>query len=176
MPIRSAFAMLAIFAAACSSSSGDKNNSGDGEQHNPTGPGDFTSVWQAASAQYTYIDSANPAIPSSQTYAVPQTTFDENHGLDVEAYVGFDDTHVIRYAHYTGEDLYYRITEAATQSADTYIADNSNFTLQDGALVEYSSSAGGTQTLVAITTYSVATFPPSTWPTDVVDYDTSANQ
>jgi len=144
---------------ACSS--GGQSGS---EHQTPGGPGDFSSVWQADSAQ---IQSTSGGLP--QSYKVPATLHDNNVGLDLEYFVAFDDTHVIHYAHYQGESLYYSIRETATHTGAAYVTKTAQFFLQNGSLTELNSLS----TVVTTTVYRVASFPPSSWPTTVIKYEAS---
>ncbi len=174
--------LFVLFAAAaiagCSSGNGgDGDGDGDRDDDASSGPGDFTSVWRADTVEILIQDTENPTgLPSNKTYDVPTTLLDANVGAEVESFIAFDATHLIRYAHYEGTDSYYRITQPGTLAEDVFVASTSNFLLEDGELSQTSIAQDGTQLLIITTHFEVAQFPPSNWPSAVITYDAEAGQ
>jgi len=175
-----ALVFLAVLVVGCSNSNNSSKNDGDDTQN---GPGDFSSVWQPASANLYVVDTANPTGGTQQDYDLPKTLTEANSGLEVESYVAFDASHIIRYAHYQGQNVYYRTSETAIVAGDSYITNTTQFSLDDGVLkqvgngvLEHTDGAPGATDVFITLTYAPAQFPPSDWPTNVITYDEDAAQ
>jgi hypothetical protein len=158
------------------SSGGSSGVSGSGNDTGAAGApatGSFDSIWKRASAQVTLLDASNPTAFVNSTVALPSTLPLPDDGRALEVYRQFQDGTLFTYAHVDGDEFYYRFTQATESAGDMYVVDASIFSLVDGLLTEQSSVMVGSSVLASTATYGAYTgdFPPSAWPTDVVELE-----
>lgn len=166
--------LFLLLLAACSSST--SSNGGDnGKPDAPSGPGDFSSVWQAASMEVTVFDPANPTTPAQRSIQVPALFKAPTTSTNVELYVTFEGDKRISYARYESSNVYYRITHPATHFGDgdsaQYATDGALYTLENGLLTATSAHESASKSIVAKTTYRRVAFPPAGWPTEKIDHE-----
>lgn len=160
---------------------GGGNTSTDGGGGS-SAPGDFSSVWQAESAELLFFDAANPAGLESHTIEMPAKNEAPGDGPEVELYLQFEGESRITYAYSEGDPAYYRFVEPATSSADFYSvqsADGSHsYSIEDGKLTDNAQQIfGSAWSAFTTTTYKkVDEFPPSDWPSKVVTYESEGVQ
>src|SRR5688572_32550590 len=87
------------------SSGGDGGTSsgGDGGSGGSNTPGDFSSVWQAESAELIVFDVNDPTGYQSHTIDIPAKSAGPGDGRDVELYVQFEGEYRITYAYSEGD-------------------------------------------------------------------------
>ena len=167
------------------SSGGDGGTSsgGNGGSGGSNTPGDFSSVWQAESAELLVFDVNDPTGFQSHNIDIPTKTAGPGGGPDVELYVQFEGESRITYAYSEGDSAYYRFSEPAYSiSGEFYTvqsADGShNYSIEDGKLTENAQQAfGSTWSMMTTTTYKkIDDFPPSDWPSKVVTYEVGGAQ
>lgn len=165
-----------------SSSGGAPGDGGSGEQPAEGGngsgaPGDFSSVWQAASVELLFFDAANPTGFESRTFDMPAAVEGPGGGREVELYVQFEGESRITYAYTDGDPAYYRFAQPAYGSEDFYSVSSSDgvhsYTIEDGKLVDMAQQAFGEAWGAITTTYyeKVDVFPPRGWPSKFVSYE-----
>lgn len=163
------------------STSGDGGTSGSGGGSNS--PGDFSSVWQAESAELMLFDANDPTGFESHTIDIPAKVAGPGDGPDVEVYVQFEGEYRITYAYSDGDPAYYRFSEPAISvSAEFYSVQSADgthsYSIEDGKLTDIAQQGFGSMLLgTTTTTYrKVDDFPPSDWPSKVVTYEVGGAQ
>src|SRR6187402_1377023 len=81
--------------------------------------GDFSSIWQATSAELMFIDPANAAGFESHTLEIPAKV-EAPDGREVELYLQFEGESRITYAYTEGDSAYYRFLQPASSFGDFY--------------------------------------------------------
>lgn len=170
--------LFAVFLAACGSSKNSGSSGPDGGlASSPSGPGNFSSVWQAASVEVSLYDTSNPtAAPPTQTVELPALTKEPTTGTNIELYVTFEGDKRVSYARYENTNAYYRITESATHagsgSSEMYsmMSSSSIYTLDDGLLKLTTTRQVDTKISITRTMFRKIDFPPAGWPTEKIDY------
>ena len=155
---------------------GDTSSGGSGGSGGSSTPGDFSSVWQADSVELLLYDATGGI--ESQTVEMPAKVESPVDGREVEFYVTFEGEQRITYAYTEGDPAYYRLLETAISvSGDFYAVQSEegshSYSLEDGKLTEITQqSFGSAWTAFTTTTYKkVEDFPPSDWPSEVVDHE-----
>ncbi len=154
--------------------SGGKSNGGGGDT---SSPGDFSGVWRFESVEFNYVDNAAPTEPISGTASFPKTIAVPQDGREAEFLQQFVGEQLITYAYYAGDPAYYRITQSAYMTQDSYVVDSGNtghvFTLEDGKLIDSSVGTSETAFILTKTIYEKldGAFPPSDWPSESLTYE-----
>lgn len=166
--------LCAALLTACGSKSSD-NGGADGTHAAPSGPGDFSSVWQAANVEVTVFDTANPmAVPPSQTVELPALVKEPTSGANIELYVTFDGSQRITYGRYENTNVYYRISEPYSHAGEgtsaTYSTTGNIYMLKDGILTLTTTRFADGKNYISKTTFRKIDFPPAGWPTEKIDY------
>lgn len=169
------------------STSGDGGTSSGGSSSGGSGgsssPGDFSSVWQAESAELLVLDANDAAGFESHTVDIPAKVAGPGDGRDVEVYVQFEGEYRITYAYSEGDSAYYRFSEPAISVSGEFYSVQSadgthSYSIEDGKLTENAQQVfGSTWSTITTTTYKkVDDFPPSDWPSKVVTYEVGGAQ
>lgn len=168
--------LCAVLLVACGSGSNGSSGVDGGPASSPTGPGDFSSVWQAASVELTVYDPANPtAAPSQQTVEIPALVKEPTTGSNIELYVTFEGSQRISYGRYENTNVYYRITQPWTHagegSSEMYSTESNIYMVKDGVLTLLSTRVADGKNFISKTTFRKVDFPPAGWPTEKIDYE-----
>lgn len=167
--------LSALLLVGCSNGSNNGNDGDGGRPASPTGPGDFSSVWQAASMEVTVFDPANPTEPQQRTIDVPALMKAPTTEKNVELYVTFEGDKRISYARYENTDVYYRITHSAMPFGEgdgaQYSTENDLYTLEEGGLTQTTARESDGKSIVVTTKFRRVAFPPAGWPTEKIDQD-----
>ncbi|MFZ5892755.1 MAG: hypothetical protein ACOY0T_16975 [Myxococcota bacterium] len=138
--------------------------------------GDFSSVWRFENVEVTYLDSTTPTMPKDATATFPSAIEVPADGREAEFLRQFEADQLVTYAYYAGESAYYRLTETALKTEDSYVVSSGNsghvFTLEEGKLIDTSTSSFGSAFVISKTTYRKleGAFPPSGWPSQFVTH------
>lgn len=144
----------------------------------PSTPGDFSSVWQAESAEMMFFDPQNPAGLETHTLDIPAKVEGPGDGREVELYLRFEGEQLITYAYSDGDPVYYRFSRPAIAADDFYSVSSDealhSYTIEDGKLLDTAQqSFGAVWGAFTTTTYRKVDgeFPPNDWPDQVVSYE-----
>src|SRR5687768_14623973 len=133
-------------------------------------PGDFSSVWQAESAELTFFDAQNPAGFESHMLEIPAKVEAPGDGREVELYAQFEGEFRITYAYTDGDSAYYRFLQPALSAGDFYSVQTADglrsYSIEDGKLTDTAQqSFGSVWSAITTTSYKkIEEFPPSDWP------------
>ncbi|MFO0675851.1 MAG: hypothetical protein U0169_04915 [Polyangiaceae bacterium] len=138
-------------------------------------------MWQATTAEISSVDTANPSGFKQDTVPLPAKAVDGATGRMAELYRKLEGDKLVTFAHYDGDDVYYRITQTCLMSENTctvfWDEVSMQFTLKDGTFEEVTQHLVDKTQVVSVTTkFSAVPFPPAGWPTRVVAHDLGARQ
>lgn len=160
---------------------GETSTDGGGSGGGSSASGDFSSIWQATSAELMFIDPANAAGFESHTLEIPAKV-EGPDGREVELYLQFEGESRITYAYTEGDSAYYRFLQPASSFGDFYSVQGTDgshsYSIEDGKLTDIAQqSFGSAYSAITTTSYQKAEeFPPSDWPGKVVTYELEGAQ
>lgn len=167
--------LLFLLLTACSTGGSTANGPDGVKPDGPTGPGGFSSVWQAAKIEVTVYDRANPTKPEQRTIDVPALMKAPASDKNVTLYVTFEGDERVTYARYEDSNVHYRITHPALRLGDgdgaQYAVEKDLYTLEDGVLTQTSAREDDGTSMVLVTKFHTVAFPPAGWPTERIDQD-----
>ena len=191
-----AFVLLAMLVSTCSGSSnsgpGDggtgftgtgftgsgSGSTGTGSTSTTTGTGGgagFDGIWKRSSASVSFIDTTAPVPQPPKMVDIPPTTPLLNDGREADLYQQISNDKLITYAYVAGDPGYFRIEQALTKSGDSYSiivgASQHVYKMDKGHLTGTVLLQLGTTIVTSEGTYVKydGAFPPSTWPTAVLE-------
>jgi hypothetical protein len=162
-----------------STGSGFTGSTGSSSTGTTTGTGGgagFDGVWKRASASVTVIDTMAPlAGMGPKEVQIPATTPLPADGREADLYQQISNDKLITYAYLAGDPGYFRIEQPLTQSGDTYLlavgTNQQTYKMDKGHLAATVVLLLGTMLVTSEATFVKydGAFPPSTWPTAVLE-------
>lgn len=158
--------LAAALLAACGGSGGDTPGGGRGG---------FSDYWRRTSSDVTVLDPAHPLSQTTTTVALPKGLPVPEDDRKLELIQQIEDDTLYTYAHFDGDEVYYRLAQPLIKVDDSYGligADGMHsYSLSDGRLTDTSTLQVGTLMAYGEATYTKleGEFPPAGWPTVSVD-------
>lgn len=141
-------------------------------------PGTEASTWRRAFADVTLLDTSG-GVPTSARVPLDTRLPMPEDDREVDTYVVLDGDRVLTLAWVVGDEAWYRIARPVTRVDDvwSWYTDDGSYVLMitDGHLTETAVVNLDGRTVMSQAVFdAVATFPPTGWPSDVIDVDLPA--